>query len=179
MALRNIIEDGDMGLKKVCKPVTKFDGRLEQLLEDLTDTMRNADGLGLAAPQVGVLRNVFVALEDPKKILEEDGEEALLVKEFINPEIIEEEGEQFAYEGCLSFPGLFGVVRRPQRVVVRAQNRLGESFTMEGEGLMARCFCHEIDHLNGVTFDTLATHFYDPEDPHELDEEVAPEEDEA
>ncbi len=178
MALRNIIKEGDAGLKKQCKPVTKFDKRLHQLLEDMEETMMEADGLGLAAPQVGVLRTLFVALEEPKKILEDEQEE-LVIKEFINPEIIEEEGEQYAYEGCLSFPGLFGVVKRPQRVVVRAQDRNGEFFTEEGEGLTARCFCHEIDHLKGVTFDTLAEHFYDPDEPHELDKDFAPEEEEA
>ncbi len=180
MALRNIIQEGDAGLKKPCKSVTKFDDRLAQLLDDMAETMHEADGLGLAAPQVGVLRSVFIALEDPQKLVQADDEEVeLVVREFINPEIIEEEGVQYAYEGCLSFPGLFGAVRRPKRVVVRAQDRYGNTFTMEGEDLMARCFCHETDHLKGVTFDTLADHFYDPDDPHELDSEFLPEEDDA
>ncbi len=178
MALRNIIQDGDMGLKKVCKPVTKFDDRLVQLLDDMAETMEDANGLGLAAPQIGVLRKVFVAIEDPQTLMQAEDEDDLqvVVREFINPEIVEQEGNQYAYEGCLSFPGLFGAVHRPERVLVKAQDRFGETFTFEGEGLMARCLCHEIDHLNGVTFDTLADHFYDPDDPHELDKDFAPEE---
>ncbi len=184
MAIRNIIQNGDNGLKKVSKPVTKFDARLAQLLDDLADTLVEANGLGLAAPQVGVLRRVFVALDEPPVHAEaeeegegcEDGEdeeeEEIIVREFVNPEIIQMEGEQYGYEGCLSFPGEYGAVKRPNRVVIRAQNRHGETFTMEGEGLMARCFCHETNHLDGVTFDTLADFFFDPENPRDLDAEL-------
>ena len=175
MALRTIITNGDPGLKKTGKPVTKFDDRLGQLLDDMAETMLDANGLGLAAPQIGVLRRIFVALEElPLPAGEEDAPEAdeeenWAVREFINPEIVEADGEQYGYEGCLSFPGEYGAVKRPNRVVIRAQDRFGNFFTMEGEGLMARCFCHETDHLNGVTFDTLADYFYDPDEPHELD----------
>ncbi len=177
MAIRNIIQEGDPGLKKKSKPVTKFDARLAQLIDDMADTLLEANGLGLAAPQVGVLRRVFVALEEPPVCAEdeaegEDEEEEVIIREFVNPEIILEEGEQYGYEGCLSFPGEYGAVKRPNHVVVRAQNRHGETFEMEGEGLMARCFCHETNHLDGITFDTLADYFYDPEHPHALDAEL-------
>ncbi|MDL2253211.1 peptide deformylase [Ruminococcaceae bacterium OttesenSCG-928-I18] len=177
MALRNILLDGDPILQKKCRPVEKFDDRLAQLIDDMAETMIEGNGLGLAAPQVGVMRRVFVALEEPPqkkagaRAEEEDGQDQddWVVHEFVNPEIIERDGEQYGYEGCLSFPGEFGAVKRPDKVVVRAQDRHGNTFTMEGQGLMARCFCHETDHLDGVTFDTLADYFYDPDVPHELD----------
>ena len=176
MALRNVVTDGDPILQKKCRAVEKFDDRLGQLLDDMAETMIEHNGLGLAAPQVGVMRRIFVALEDlplpdgEEQMDDEGEEEPWIVHEFINPEIIEEEGEQYGYEGCLSFPGEFGAVRRPSHVVIRAQNRKGETFTMEGEGIMARCFCHENNHLDGITIGELADYFYDPDVPHELDE---------
>jgi peptide deformylase len=180
MALRNIVMDGDPILNKKCRPVVKFDDRLARLLDDMGETMLENDGMGLAGPQVGILRRLFVALGEDD--LPARGEEAVdgeatgegedrppVPLEFINPEIVEREGEARAYEGCLSFPGRFGAVARPQRVKVHAQDRDGNPFEYEAEGVMARCLCHEIDHLNGVTIDELAEYFYDPEQPHDLD----------
>ena len=195
MALRNIVLDGDPVLKKVCRPVTDFNVRPAQLLDDMAETMLDADGLGLAGPQVGVMRRVFVALDEsslPPALQsdradeEEPGEEEVLealegewepmVVEFINPEIIEKEDEVLGYEGCLSFPGRIGAIRRPKRAKVRAQDREGNLFEFEGTGMMARCLCHEIDHLNGITIEDLAEYFYDPENPGELDGEDSGEE---
>lgn len=189
MALRNVVLDGDPILKKVCRPVTKFDDKLAQLLDDMAETMLSEDGLGLAAPQVGFLRRAFVAMDEsslPPRIRKaESGEEDAsaqaelpeqeeaeyepVVMEFINPEIIEKEGEVRGYEGCLSFPGRFGAIARPQRVKIKAFDRFGNEFEYEGSGTFARCLCHETDHLNGVTIDELAEFFYDPETPHDLD----------
>lgn len=174
MALRNIVQDGDPVLKKVCRPVTKFDKRLAQLVDDMGETMLEGNGVGLAAPQVGVLRRVFVAL-DESDLPEEPTQEELesyqpKVREFINPEIIETSGEQRGYEGCLSFPGRYGAISRPDHVIIRAQDKNGDEFTFEGTGMMARCLCHESNHLDGVTIDDLAEYFYDPEVPHDLDE---------
>ena len=140
MALRKIVTVGDPILTKVCRPVTRFDQKLAILIEDMIETMHNANGVGLAGPQVGMLRRVFV-------IDVGDG-----ILEFINPEILETAGEQNGAEGCLSFPGEYGLVERPNYVKVRAQNRSGEWFEMEGEALFARAVCHENDHLDGVVF---------------------------
>ena len=140
MAIRNIVKRGDDTLKKVCRPVTDFDTRLHTLLDDMHDTVVAADGAGLAAPQVGVLRRAVLVI---------DGDDFL---ELINPEIIETKGEQIEAEGCLSVPGIYGTVSRPAYVKVRAQDRFGEWFEVEGEELAARAFCHEIDHLNGTLF---------------------------
>lgn len=176
MALRKLVFEGDPMLKKMCRPVTKFDGRLHQLLDDLKETMVDENGLGLAAPQVGVLRRVFVALDERTLPRNPTAEEFSAYKpvflEFVNPEIVETEGCVKKYEGCLSFPGEYGAVERPQRVVLQAQNRNGETFTFEATDMLARCLCHETDHLNGVTFDELAEYFYDPEVPHPLDSEI-------
>ena len=133
MALRTIVQDGDPILKKVCRPVTKFDARLGQLLDDMKETLWEADGLGLAGPQVGVMRRVFICLDDRE--FGEDGEipadwEPKFI-EFINPEILEQSGSVTLYEGCLSFPGHNGAITRPQKVKVRAQDRHGEVFTLE------------------------------------------------
>ncbi len=147
MALRNIVKDGDPILRKVCRPVEKFDMRLWDLLDDMTQTMYEANGVGLAGPQVGMMRRICV-------VDCYDGEGVI---ELINPEIIERDGEQTGTEGCLSFPGLWGTVTRPNKVTVRAQNRYGEFFEVTGEELKARAFCHEIDHLNGVCFVDLAS----------------------
>ena len=138
MATRKIVLQGDEILTKVCRPVTNFDERLHELLDDMKETLIQANGAGLAAPQVGILRRITVVLNDDDEILE-----------LINPEIIYTEGEQTGPEGCLSVPGKFGMVTRPNHVRVRAQDRYGNWFEAEGEGIVARCFCHEIEHLDG------------------------------
>ncbi len=140
MALRNIVKEGDPILRKVCRSVINFDDKLHLLLDDMIETMKDADGCGLAASQVGILRRVCVVDTG-------DG-----VVELINPVIIEEDGIQEETEGCLSLPNKSGVTRRPMRVTVKAQDRNGETFTISGEGLKARAFCHEIDHLNGILY---------------------------
>ena len=140
MALRQIVQIGDPVLRKKSKVVEKIDAKIIQLLDDMADTMYHADGVGLAAPQVGILKRVVVI----------DIGDGLL--ELINPEIIETSGEQLDDEGCLSVAGEAGAVRRPYRVKVRACDRNGNLFEIEGEELLARAFCHEIDHLDGVLF---------------------------
>ncbi|MBQ7459991.1 MAG: peptide deformylase [Oscillospiraceae bacterium] len=152
MALRNIREDGDALLLKKSRPVTDFDGRLHTLLDDMRETLLEADGVGLAAPQVGVLRRLVLVMDTSKTEL--SNEEQII--ELINPEIVESSGEQEGPEGCLSVPGVFGLVKRPSYVKVRAQDRYGKTFEAEGTGLTARCFCHEIDHLDGHLFTELA-----------------------
>ena len=147
MALRNIVTKEDKILYKVCRPVVKFNDRLHQLLDDMADTLAKANGVGLAAPQVGVLRRAVLVLESN---VGEDEEEFVI--ELINPEILETSGEQIGGEGCLSVPGEYGVVRRPSYVKVKAQDRFGEWFEYEGEGLTARCICHELEHLDGHLF---------------------------
>lgn len=147
MAIRTIREKGDDILGKKCRPVNDFDDRLHTLLDDMRDTLSKAGGVGLAAPQVGVLRRVVVVLETN---VENEGDEYFI--ELVNPEIIRSDGEQRGPEGCLSLPGKFGLVTRPDHVVVRAWDRNGKEFTVEGEGITARCFCHELDHLDGVLF---------------------------
>ena len=143
MAIRKIVELGkDDILRKHARQVVKFDRRLSMLLDDMADTMYEADGVGLAAPQVGVLKRAVVI-----DLGEDDG-----LLELVNPEILESEGEVIGPEGCLSVPGRRGTVARPQKVRVRAQNRKGEAFELEGEGLMAVCLCHEIDHLDGIMY---------------------------
>ena len=185
MALRTIVQEGDEVLTKKCRPVTVFDGRLAQLLDDMGETMKDAHGLGLAGPQVGVLRRLFVALDEsalPEEPTPEEVEAFIpMVREFVNPEIIETEGEETSYEGCLSFPGEYGAIKRPTRVVVKAQDRSGKEFTFEADGLLARCLCHEANHLDGITIADLAEYFYDPDTPHPLDHEMdsAPQEEDA
>lgn len=147
MALRNIVTQEDKILHKVCRAQEKFDARLHQLLDDMADTLLDADGVGLAAPQVGILRRVVLVIET--NVEEEEDEEIL---ELINPVIVSSEGEQTGAEGCLSVPGEYGIVRRPSTVVVRAQDRDGQWFEYEGHGLTARCICHELDHLDGHIF---------------------------
>lgn len=139
MALRKIVVQGEDCLNKVCRPVTDFNRRLHVLMDDLVETLAEAGGAGLAAPQVGVLRRACV-------VMDEDTEEFI---ELINPEIISQHGEQSGPEGCLSVPGKWGLVTRPSYVRVRAQDRYGSWFEIEGEDLMARCFCHELEHLDG------------------------------
>lgn len=138
MALRKIMTSDEKTLYKTSRPVTKFDRRLHKLLDDMAETLDNANGAGLAAPQVGILRRVFIV------DLSEEGP-----IEFINPEILDYSGEQDGLEGCLSLPGKWGMVKRPNYVRVRAQDRYGEWFEIEGEELMARCILHENDHLDG------------------------------
>ncbi len=143
MAIRNIRVDDDPILRKTSRPVTEFNDRLFDLLDDMKETMYKSGGVGLAGPQVGVLRRVVVM------DVSEDRSDYL---ELINPEITDVDGEQTGNEGCLSLPGLCGVVTRPNIVKVKAQNREGKWCLYKGEGLKARCFCHEIDHLDGVLY---------------------------
>lgn len=142
MALRKIVQDGDPILKKVCRPVEKFDEKLAILLDDMRETVLDANGAGLAASQVGILRRVIIVVN-----MEDDS-----IIELVNPEIIESDGEQDGAEGCLSFPGEYGMVKRPMHVKVRAQDRNGAFFEIEGTEFLARAFCHETDHLNGIVF---------------------------
>ena len=140
MAIRNIVKEGDPVLTKVCRPVEKFDEKLETLIEDMYETMDNGGGVGLAAPQVGILRRIFVI---------DIGEGRM---EFINPKIIKTRGVQESSEGCLSCPGEFGITKRPMYVTAVAQNRHGDQFTINAEGLLAKAICHENDHLYGILF---------------------------
>lgn len=144
MALRKVVYEGDEILRKKSKPVLEFNKRISYLIDDMFETMKEYDGVGLAAPQVGILRRVVVidtSTEDnPQRF------------ELINPEIIETEGEVDGSEGCLSVPGMTGMVVRPERVKVKAYDRNGEEIIIEGEGLLARALCHEIDHLEGILF---------------------------
>ncbi len=163
MAKRRILTDGDATLRQKSRPVEKITPHILALLDDMTETMRAANGVGLAAPQVGILRRIVVVETDPGDVIE-----------LINPEIIESSGEQTGPEGCLSLPGMSGTVTRPMTVKVRAQNRLGEVFEMEGVELKARCFCHEIDHLDGVLYKDIATEMYKNEEPEDDGAEERP-----
>ncbi len=140
MGLRKILTDREPALHKVCKPVTSFDHKLHKLLNDMAETLEQANGVGLAAPQVGILRRVVIV---------DTGEEIL---ELINPTLVETDGEQVGAEGCLSVPGKYGLVKRPYYAKVRAQDRYGDWFEAEAEELIARCFCHELDHLDGIVY---------------------------
>lgn len=153
MAIRNIVKEGDEILTKKCRKITSFDARLHELLDDMHETLRAADGAGLAAPQVGVLRAAaLVMLEDGSYM------------EIINPELIAEDGEQDGPEGCLSLPGVYGLVKRPEHIKLRALDRNGLPFEYEAEGFTARAFCHEIDHLNGHMFTEYVSEYIDTED---------------
>ena len=152
MGLRKILTYKDPALHKVCRPVEKFDWRLHKLLNDMTDTLAEANGVGLAAPQVGILRRVVIV---------DTGEEIL---ELVNPELVETSGEQCGAEGCLSVPGKYGLVKRPNYAKVRAQDRNGEWFEAEGEELIARCFCHELDHLDGIVYTEVMERFLTEEE---------------
>ena len=154
MALRKIVEQGDECLTKVCRPVTEFNSRLHELLDDMVETLADANGAGLAAPQVGVLRRVCI-------VMAEDSGEYI---ELINPEIVAQSGEQTGLEGCLSVPGKWGIVTRPNVVRVRAQDRDGQWFEVEGEELTARAFCHEIEHLDGHLYTEHIDHFLSEEE---------------
>ena len=149
MALRNIVKEGDQVLRKNCREVTDFNDRLHILLDDMKETLIMADGAGLAAPQVGILKRVAIVSVDDEYY------------EIINPEIIAVEGEQTVPEGCLSVPGVYGSVSRPMKVTVKAQDRYGKEFTVSGEGLLARAFCHEIDHLDGILFKDKVIEYYE------------------
>ncbi len=148
MAIRTIVQDGDPILKKRCKEVVEFNKRLSDLLDDMQETMMKANGLGLAAPQVGMLKRVCIVLD---QYIDEEDNEVDEVIELINPEVLQTEGEVHIFEGCLSFPGRNGAIKRPQYVKVKAQDRNGDFFTLEAEDILARAVLHEIDHLNGVT----------------------------
>ena len=152
MGLRKILTDKDPALHKVCKPVEKFDGRLHKLLDDMNETLVDSGGVGLAAPQVGILRRVVVV---------DTGEEIL---ELVNPELVETSGDQEGPEGCLSVPGKYGLVKRPYNAKVRAQDRDGNWFEAEGEELIARCFCHELDHLDGILYTQIMERFLTEEE---------------
>jgi len=151
LALRKILTFGDEQLNKKCRTVEKIDDRIISLLDDMAETLYESGGVGLAAPQIGILKRICVI----------DIGEGLI--ELINPEIIETSGSINDVEGCLSLPGKWGYVERPEKVTVRATNRNGEVYEMTGEGLLARAFCHEIDHLDGVLFVTHVTEFVDVE----------------
>lgn len=153
MALRKILTQGDPALAKTCRPVEKFDRKLHWLLDDMKETLANAGGVGLAAPQIGILRRVVVV---------EDAEENMI--ELVNPVIVEQSGEQEGWEGCLSVPGKYGWVERPNVVTVRAQDRHGNFFESTGEELVARCFCHELEHLDGHLFVEHTDELYTPEE---------------
>ena len=152
MALRKILTDAEPALHKTCKPVVNFDARLHTLLDDMRDTLIESGGVGLAAPQVGILRRVVVV---------DTGDEIL---ELVNPTLIETAGEQEGPEGCLSVPGKYGLVKRPNYAKVRAQDREGNWYEAEGEELIARCFCHELDHLDGIIYTEVMERFLTEEE---------------
>ena len=152
MGLRKILTDKDPALHKVCKPVAAFDAKLHKLLDDMRETLIDSNGVGLAAPQVGILRRV---------VLVDIGDEIL---ELINPEMLETDGEQVGPEGCLSVPGKYGLVKRPYWAKVRAQDRDGNWYEAEGEELIARCFCHELDHLDGIVYTEVMDRFLTEEE---------------
>ncbi len=155
MGLRKILTDKDPALHKICKPVTDFDKKLHKLLDDMAETLIDSGGVGLAAPQVGILRRVFLV---------DIGVEENEILECINPEILETSGEQEGPEGCLSVPGKYGLVKRPYYVKLRAQDRDGNWFEAEGEELIGRCFCHENDHLDGIIYTQVMKRFLTEEE---------------
>jgi len=152
MGLRKILTDKEPALHKVCKPVVNFDGRLHKLLDDMKETLIESGGVGLAAPQVGILRRV-VLVDNGKQILE-----------LVNPTLVETDGEQEGPEGCLSVPGKYGWVKRPYYAKVRAQDRHGNWYEADGEELTARCFCHELDHLDGIIYTQVMDRFLTDEE---------------
>ena len=166
MAIRTIITEGNPTLKKTSRPVTSFDHRLAILIDDMKETMVQANGVGLAAPQVGILRRVVVV---------DTGEE---IVELVNPEILETSGEQDGLEGCLSVPERYGLVKRPDFVRLKAQDRCGDWYEYEGEGLIARCFCHELEHLDGHLYTEKAYHMLTDEEYAKLMSDRESEEDE-
>lgn len=156
MGIRKILTDEDPALHKVCRSVEKFDTKLHKLIDDLCQTLAQSGGVGLAAPQVGILRRVVVV---------DTGDE---IVELVNPTIVETDGEQVGAEGCLSIPGKYGLVKRPYYAKVRAQDRNGEWFEAEGEELIARCFCHELDHLDGIVYTQVMERYLTEEELAEL-----------
>ena len=152
MGLRKILTDKDPALHKVCKPVENFDAKLHKLLDDMRDTLIDSQGVGLAAPQIGILRRV---------VLVDTGDEIL---ELVNPVLLETDGEQEGPEGCLSVPGKYGLVKRPYYAKVRAQDRFGDWYEAEGEELIGRCFCHELDHLDGIVYTQVMERFRSEEE---------------
>jgi len=161
MSKKKIIQKGDSILTKKCHPVTLFDKKLHTLLNDLKETLLSVGGAGLAAPQIGILRRVAIVLDDNDQMIE-----------LINPELIETSGEQEGLEGCLSLPGMWGFVTRPMNATVCAQDRNGNTFTVSGSGIVARCFCHELEHLDGHMFDEHTDRLYSEKQLDEiLDEE--------
>ncbi|MBQ9168827.1 MAG: peptide deformylase [Oscillospiraceae bacterium] len=152
MGLRKILTDKDPALHKVCKPVVSFDRKLHKLLDDMAETLADANGVGLAAPQVGILRRVVIV---------DTGEEIL---ELVNPTMVQTSGEQEGPEGCLSVPGKYGLVKRPYKAKVRAQDRNGDWYEVEAEELIARCFCHELDHLDGIVYTEVMERFLTDEE---------------
>ena len=159
MGLRKILTDKEPSLHKVCRPVEKFDSKLHKLLDDMVETMKDAHGVGLAAPQIGILRRVVVV---------DTGDEVL---ELVNPTLLETDGEQVGAEGCLSVPGKYGLVKRPYYAKVRAQDRNGDWYEVEGEEIIARCFCHELDHLDGIVYTKVMDRFLRDEELDFGDEE--------
>ena len=153
MAKLQIRKVGDEALRKVCRPVDTITPRVLTLLDDMVETMRAANGVGLAAPQVGILRRIVVIEVEPGEVIE-----------LINPKIIAFSGEQDGQEGCLSVPGRWGMVKRPMHVTVRALNRKGEEVEYTGRDLLARAFCHELDHLDGILYIDNALEMLDPDD---------------
>lgn len=152
MALRNIFVDGDPILRKICRPVEKFDEKLHILLDDMHETLDKAEGVGLAGPQVGMCRRLFIMHIDDERI------------EAINPEIIKTSGKQYVIEGCLSCPDKWGYVTRPQKVTLKAQDRNGQWFEKEFEELGAQCVCHENAHLDGQLFVDIVEEFVRPDE---------------
>ena len=155
--IKKILQKEDPALHKVCHPVTNFDRKLSGLVDNLVATLKDAQGLGLAAPQIGILRRVCVVLDDDEQFLE-----------LVNPEIVSQEGEQEGFEGCLSLTGRYGIVKRPMKVKVKAQNRHGEPVEYEREGVTARCFCHEIEHLDGHMYYEKADRLFTEEEVDEM-----------
>ena len=152
MGLRKILTDKEPALHKACKNVDKFDWKLHKLLDDMAETLLDSNGVGLAAPQVGILRRVVIV----------DTGDGIL--ELVNPELISTDGEQVGAEGCLSVPGRYGIVKRPMTAKVRAQDRNGQWYEAEGEELIARCFCHELDHLDGILYTQVMERFMTDEE---------------
>lgn len=159
MAIRQIVKEGDSVLTKKCREVVKFDDRLAQLIDDMIETLHKSGGVGLAAPQVGVIRRVVVI---------DISQEQNQVIELVNPVIIETEGEQESVEGCLSCPGEWGITVRPNYVKVKAFDRHGNEFTVEGKELLAKAFCHELDHLDGIIFKQVAKRMLTKEECEEM-----------
>ncbi len=160
MALRKILTRKDPVLQKVCHPVTSFDEKLHALIDDMRETLVDSGGVGLAAPQIGILRRVVLVINAEDEMLE-----------LVNPEIVFTEGEQTGFEGCLSVPGLYGKVTRPYRVRVRAQDRSGKVFEVEDVDITARCFCNECEHLDGHLFTEHTDRLYTVEEIEEMEQE--------